>query len=29
VNTGKRHGLSAFQAIQKALSPMTSLFNPG
>jgi len=29
VNTGKRHGLSAFQAIQKALSPMTSIFDPG
>jgi transposase len=29
VNTGKRQGLSAFQAIQKALSPMTSLFDPG
>lgn len=28
VNTGKRHGLSAFQAIQKALSPMGSLFDP-
>jgi transposase len=29
VNTGKRHGLTAFQAIQKALSPMGSLFEPG
>ena len=29
VNTGKRHGLSAFQAIQKALSPVGSLFEPG
>ena len=29
VNTGKRHGLSAFQAIQKALAPMGSLFDPG
>ena len=29
VNTGKRRGLSAFQAIQKALSPMGSLFDPG
>jgi len=29
VNTGKRHGLSAFQVIQKALSPMGSLFDPG
>ena len=29
VNTGKRHGLAAFQAIQKALSPMGSLFEPG
>jgi transposase len=29
VNTGKRHGLSAFQAIQKALTPMGSLFDPG
>ena len=26
VKTCKRHGLSAFQAIQKALSPMGSLF---
>jgi transposase len=26
VHTGTRQGLSAFQAIQKALSPMTSLF---
>jgi hypothetical protein len=29
VNTGKRHGLSAFQAIQNALSPIGSLFDPG
>jgi transposase len=29
VNTGKRRGLSAFQAIQKALSPISSLFDPG
>jgi transposase len=29
VNTGKRHGLSAFQAIQRALSPVGSLFEPG
>jgi transposase len=29
VNTGQRHGLSAFQAIQKALSPVSSLFDPG
>jgi transposase len=29
VNTGKRHGLSAFQAIQRALSPIDSLFEPG
>jgi transposase len=29
VNTGKRHGLSAYQAIQKALSPVGSLFEPG
>jgi transposase len=29
VNTGKRQGLSAFQAIQKALSPTGSLFDPG
>jgi transposase len=29
VNTGKRQGQSAFQAIPKALSPMTSLFDPG
>ena len=29
VNTGKRHGLAAFQAIQKALSPRGSLFEPG
>jgi len=29
VNTGKRHGLSAFQAIQRALSPVGFLFDPG
>ena len=29
VNTGKRHGLSAFQAIQRALSPLGSLIEPG
>src|SRR6266550_4352401 len=29
VNTGKRQGLSAYQAIQKALSPRGSLFEPG
>jgi transposase len=29
VNTGKRHGLAAFQAIQKALAPRGSLFEPG
>ena len=29
VNTGKRQGLSAYQAIQKALSPRVSLFEPG
>ena len=29
VNTGKRQGLSAFQAIHNALSPMGSLFDPG
>jgi transposase len=29
VNTGKRQGLSPFQAIQKALSPGASLFDPG
>ena len=29
VNTGKRQGLSAFQAIQRALSPIGSLFDPG
>jgi transposase len=29
VNTGKRHGLSADQAIQKALAPIGSLFEPG
>jgi transposase len=28
VNTGQRHGLSAFQAIQKALAPVGSLFDP-
>jgi transposase len=29
VNTGKRRGLSAYQAIQKALSATSSLFAPG
>jgi transposase len=29
VNTGKRQGLSAYQALQKALSPGGSLFEPG
>jgi transposase len=29
VNSGKRHGLSAFQAIQKALSSTGPLFDPG
>jgi transposase len=29
VNTGQRPGLSAYQAIQKALSPRGSLFEPG
>jgi transposase len=29
VNTGKRQGLSAYQAIQKALSPLSSFFAPG
>jgi transposase len=29
VNTGKRQGLSAYQAIQKALAPVRSLFEPG
>jgi transposase len=29
VNTGKRQGLSAFQSMQSALSPVGSLFNPG
>jgi transposase len=29
VNTGKRQGLSASQAIQKALSPLGSFFEPG
>jgi len=29
VNTGRRHGLSAYQAIQKALSPSHSLFELG
>jgi len=29
VNTGKRQGLSPFQAIQRALSPSNSLFDPG
>jgi transposase len=27
VNTGKRQGLSAFQSISKALSPLVSFFN--
>jgi transposase len=29
INTGKRQGLSAYQAIEKALSPVCSLFDPG
>jgi transposase len=29
VNTGQRQGLSAFQAIQKALAPRVSFFEPG
>jgi transposase len=29
INTGKRHGLSAFQSIQRALSPVGSLFDQG
>jgi transposase len=29
VNTGKRQGLSAYQAIQKALAPIGALFEPG
>jgi transposase len=29
VNTGQRQGLSAYQAIQKALAPRVSLFEPG
>jgi transposase len=29
VHTGKRQGLSAYQAIQKALAPVRSLFEPG
>jgi transposase len=29
VTTGTRHGLSAFQAIQKARAPMDALFDPG
>jgi transposase len=29
VNTGKRQGLSAYQAIQKALAPIGSLGEPG
>lgn len=29
VNTGKRQGLSTYQAIQKALSPLSSFFAPG
>jgi len=28
VNTGKRQGLSAFQSISKALSPLVSFFTP-
>ena len=27
VNTGKRQGLSAFQSIKKALSPLASIFS--
>ncbi len=27
VNTGKRQGLSAFQSIKNALSPLTSIFS--
>ena len=29
VNTGKRQGMSAYQALQKALSPSSSVFEPG
>ncbi|MGH8064547.1 MAG: IS66 family transposase [Candidatus Entotheonellia bacterium] len=29
VNTGKRQGMSAYQTLQKALSPSSSLFEPG
>ena len=29
VNTGRRQGLSPFDAIHKALSPTNSLFDPG
>jgi transposase len=29
VNTGKRQGLSAYQAIQQALAPIGSLFEQG
>ena len=29
VNTGKRQGMSAYQALQKALSPASSFFEPG
>jgi transposase len=29
VNTGKRQGMSAYQALQKGLSPSRSLFEPG
>jgi transposase len=29
VNTGKRQGMSAYQALRKALSPSSSLFEPG
>jgi transposase len=28
INTGKRHGLNAFEAIKKALSPVASYFAP-
>lgn len=28
VNTGRRQGMTAFEAIQKALSPLTSFFSP-
>jgi transposase len=29
VNPGKRQGMSAYQTLQKALSPSSSLFEPG